>query len=103
MKLMMVCPACLGTGEYMILDECPFCKGNAIIDPPKQILDDLECAEIERELLQKAGRIDTYTLDNLQTEVVLWFKVNMDNSFIGKTKLEALRKAKAWLDGRGAE
>lgn len=97
MKLMMVCPACLGTGEYMILDECPFCKGDAIIDPPKQILDDLECAEIKREFKNKQITICTK---------VLYFSTRVDipeysQSFFGQDELEALRKAKAWLDGRG--
>lgn len=106
MKLMMVCPTCEGKGEITVKSGgtvlCGTCHGKAVVEPSAQILDDLECAEIERELLDKAFEIDWLISDG-ECTLTLWFDCNVDVEFVAETKLEALRKAKNWMDGRGAE
>lgn len=112
MKLMMVCPTCDGKGSVQHFSyyeyggsnsTCKQCKGNKYIQVPQQILDDLECAEIERYLLKHGGRVDTYVLSDENVQVALVSEKWIVNDFVEKTKLEALRKAKEYLDGRGAE
>lgn len=110
MKLMMVCPTCNGEGsvpiEHRIATRrvCAECKGTRMIAPPQQILDDLECAEVERELI-KRSRFSYVKQRNGIIKLVV-AKGSQCKSFKFKTwelRVEALRQAKDWMDGRGAE
>lgn len=111
---MMVCPACNGEGKvksedrhWLALDyvNCSQCECSKFVPPPQQILDDLECAEIEAYLIKKS-RFSYIKQKNGVFKLMVTNKSGYSKPFkfnLWSDKLEALRKSKAWLDGRCAE
>lgn len=103
-ELKIICPTCKGDGTIFWNPNerrmCQRCYGGGLISPPKQILDDLECVEIEREI-SKTFRI---SIEYAKSEVEVWVHDKRTWDYIfsteGKTKLEALRKAKEWLENK---
>lgn len=79
-----------------------FCVHCGTVYLTQQQKDDLECAEIEREFISKNRFLKTMHSNELVVIEVTNFNVMHDvECFRGETKLEALRKAKEYLDGRG--
>lgn len=100
-NLKMECPTC--NGGKADFCGCPTCLDEGYTDPPQEILDALECAEIEKELIERQVHSIFFKSVAFGDFVIDVCKRSSGESmlFKGKTKLEALRKAKEWIEGRG--
>lgn len=102
-----ICPMCYGMSKMLGYTDCDNCGNKGEVDPPQHILDDLECAEIERELLSKGYHvsINQFLYEGKLCPALI---IHLGNKLgfshhgeYGTTKLQALRKAKEWIEGRG--
>lgn len=116
MELKIWCEHCNGIGNWFerkrtisgveeIPCECMFCGGNGYTDPPQEILDDLECVEIERRLVKKQLVLSN-SYSAAQDEFCLEIydpSAHYGMIFKDKTKLMTYKQAVARIEGSGQE
>lgn len=114
MSIKIYCDSCEGFGFFYLSEviekvrvpdketPCPACDGKGFKEY-KGSLSDLECTEIKKEIT----KYFKWSIDYLESSVRVWIHRKDTSEFLytkdENTELEALRQAKNWMDGRGAE
>lgn len=117
MELKIWCPTCKGekkqwrndgSGSGNVLDDCFTCGGRGYTFPLQEVLDDLECAEIEEKLIHNGFDI-RFTISETTKEYVLDIRkrhpsFNWDGKiYRGLSRVEVLRKSKEWIEVKGGQ
>lgn len=100
MGLKIWCEACEGCGRTGLRDRCSVCKGAGYTDPPQEVLDAIECNEIKKQI-KDIGIAIRIKILSFATRVDLGTDSEIIKEFFADNELEALRKAKEWLNQKG--